>query len=192
MSRGLKIGLAVGGGLLLLCCIAGVIIYFTVVRTIQQAVVLDPVAAAKVGHEIVDYRLPDGYQETAAMTILGMKMVIIGPQSQASGQMGLVLAQLPTGTGNQEQWQQQMQQSWEQQGGQSSQNYHVVGTEQVTIRGQSVTLTVSEGQSTNGTVTRQVFGVFTNKGGNMVMLMAAGDKESWNQQALDQFLGSIQ
>jgi hypothetical protein len=67
----------------------------------------------------------------------------------------------------------------------------VVGTQKATIRGQSVTLTISEGASGSSEATmRQVTGVFNGKDG-IVMLMAMGDVDRWDQTMLDQFLASI-
>ena len=192
MSRGLKIGLAVGAGVLLLCCIVSVVVYFVVQNTLKNAVTTDPAEAAAIGHEIVDYTLPRGYEEQMAMTILGMKILAIAPTAGGQDPMVLMLMQFPASVQmSREEMERQMRQAWQQQGGKQDQNYTVVGTEEVTIRGGTVTLTVSESKSEDGIVTRQVVGAFPGKDERMVLLMAMGDKDSWDQEALDEFLRSI-
>jgi hypothetical protein len=196
MSRGVKITLIVVAVVLVLCCAGGAVAFLVggslFGRAVSQAVVQDPAQAAKVGHEIVDYTLPPGYQEVFAMNMVGIKMVAISQPDKSGDTMALMLMQFPaTSNLDQEQMEQQMQQAWSQQSQRGTVNMQVVGTQKVTIRGQSVMLTVSEGTSgSSDATTRQVTGVFTGKGG-FVMLMAMGDKNRWDQTALDTFLASI-
>jgi hypothetical protein len=60
----------------------------------------------------------------------------------------------------------------------------------ITIRDQSTTLSIYEGTDNNGNMVRQAFTSFTGENG-IVMFMAAGDTESFDQAAVDQFLESI-
>jgi len=191
MSRGVKIALVVVAVLLVLCCIGGIAAYFITQRVVSRAVSTNPVQATQTGHEIVDYTLPPGYHEVFAMNMGIIKMVAIGPQDESTDTMGLVLMQFPTGSNlSQEEMERQMSQALAQQGRGGFENMQVVGTQQVTIKGQTVTLTASEGSGSSGVVHRQVTGVFPGKDG-LVMLMAFGAKDKWNQQALDEFLASI-
>jgi hypothetical protein len=70
---------------------------------------------------------------------------------------------------------------------------HVVGTRQVTLKGQAVTLTVSEstGDEASGEALREVMGTFRGQGGASVMLMATGMASQWDDAALDAFVASI-
>jgi hypothetical protein len=192
MTKTTKIILAVCAGLLVLCCGALAIGYFFVSRTIGQSVAMSPAEMSRVGHEIADYSLPAGYVEKMAISVLGMKIVGIGPSSSSDNMM-LMLMQIPTtGTTNQEELERQMRQAWDQQGSTQSQNYTVVGTREVTVRGEKVILTISEASSQGeSTATRQEIGVFTGKSEKMVMFMAMGDKESFDENVVDEFLGSI-
>ena len=93
-----------------------------------------------------------------------------------------------------EEMQRQMTQAMQQQGQGRAMQTHVVGTQAATIKGQPVTLTVSEGEVTEGsdagTIFRQVMGVVPGKDGT-AMLMAMGKKDTWDQATLDSFLASI-
>ena len=195
MSKGVKIALVVVVVLLVLCCMGGLGFYFITQRVVSQAVIDDPAKAGTLGHEIVDYNLPDGYRELGGMNALVFKMVFIGPTSTNRDSMFIVLMQIPTGANmDQEEMQRQMTQAMQQQGQGRNIRAHVVGTQTATIKGQPVTLTVSEGEVTEGneagTLFRQVIGVFPGKAGT-AMLMAMGKKDTWDQATLDSFLASI-
>jgi hypothetical protein len=192
MSRGVKIALVVIGIVLVLCCIGGVATYFITARAVGQAFTTDSKQAAKIGHEIVDYTLPSGYQEQGGIKMVGIKMVIIAEHrtSQSGDRMALTLMQFPAGLNlSQEDMERQMSQTLAQQGQRGSEPLQVVGTQKVTVKGQPVTLTISEASGSEG-VHRQATGVFPGKDG-LVMLMAFGTKADWDQATLDQFLASI-
>jgi hypothetical protein len=195
MSRGVKIALVVVVILLGLCCMGGAAFFLISQRVVSQAFTDDPAKAATLGHEIVDYSLPDGYRELGGMNALVFKMVFIGSTSKTSDSMFIVLMQIPAGTTmDREEMQRQMTQAMQQQGRDRNFQAHVVDTQTVTIKGQPVTLTVSEGQVTEGSdagaTFRQVIGVFPAKDGT-AMLMVMGNKDTWDQAALDSFLASI-
>jgi hypothetical protein len=192
MSKGVKIALVVIGGVLVLCCIGGVIAFLIAGRAVGQAFTTDQTKAAQIGHEIADYTLPSGYQEQGGMNMAGIKMVVIAePRTSQSGdRLALTLMQFPAGLNlSQEDMERQMSQTLAQQGQRSNEPMQVVGTQKVTIKGQPVTLTLSEGNGSAG-VHRQATGVFPGKGG-LAMLMAFGSKADWDQAAFDQFLASI-
>jgi hypothetical protein len=195
MSRGVKIALVVVVILLGACCIGGAALYFISQRVVSQAVTDDPAKAATLGHEIVDYSLPDGYRELGGMNALVFQMVFIGTGSKTGDSMFIMLMQIPAEANmDQEEMQRQMTQAMQQQGQGRNLQTHVVGTQTATIKGQPVTLTVSEGTVTEGndagTVFRQVIGVFPGKNGT-AMLMVMGKKDTWDQATLDSFLASI-
>ena len=195
MSKGVKIALVIVVILLGLCCVGGAAFYFISQRVVSQAFTDDPAKAATLGHEIVDYSLPDGYRELGGMNALVFKMVFIGSASKTSDSMFMILMQIPAGANmSPEEMQRQMTQAMQQQGKGRAMQTHVVGTQTATIKGQPVTLTVSEGEVTQGSETgsvyRQVMGVFPAKDGT-AMLMVMGNKDTWNQATLDSFLASI-
>ena len=191
MSRNTKIILAVVGGLIGVCCL-GLLVVALVAPAALSSIIGDaisssPEAAAATGQEIATYTLPAGYQEEAALNFLSTKMVII---SNDSNDMGLVLMQFPSSYGSEEQMREQIQQSWGQQTGQSGANMELIEERPITIRDQSTTLAIFEGTDNNGNTVRQAFTSFTGNDG-VVMFMAAGDTDSFDQAAVDQFLESI-
>ncbi len=193
MNKNTKIILGISAGIVLLCCVALAGVYFYLQRVGAQAISMSPEEKARVGHEIADYTLPEGYEEVMAMSVAGIKMVIIGPSSSfTTGETALTLMQMPTAGYSQEEMERQMRQAWERQGGSPSQGYTSVGTREATVRGQKITLTISEaGSQGQDKIMRQEIGIFTGKNEKMVMFMAMGEKGSFNEDIVDEFLGSI-
>jgi hypothetical protein len=191
MSRNTKIALAVVGGLVGVCCLGLVIVVFAAPALLTSvfggAVSSSPEEAAATAHEIVDYELPPGYQEEAAMDILTTKFAVI---TNDSNDMTLMLMQLPSTMTNEEDLRRQIQQSWSQQSGQSGANMELVEEQPITVRDQSTTLTIMEGTDTNGNTVRQAITSFAGENGTVVF-MAAGNTGSWDQDAVDQFIESI-
>ena len=66
----------------------------------------------------------------------------------------------------------------------------VVGQQQVTVRGQTVTLVLSEGTNSSGQPYRTLTGVFQGKGGPALLSVEA-PLSQWNQAEVDAFLASI-
>lgn len=191
MSRNTKIVLAIIGGLVAVCCLGIIILTLVAPAALASifggAVSSSPEDAAATGAEIATYTLPAGYQEEGALNLLGTKMVII---SNESNDMGLVLMQFPSSYGSEEQMREQIQRSWGQQTGQSGTNMTLIEERPITILDQSTTLDIYEGTDSNGNTFRQAFTSFTGDNG-IVMFMAAGDADTFDQTAVDNFLESI-
>ncbi len=191
MSREVKIVLGLGVAVVLLCGIACVSMYLIGMYTLPKVITSDQEQAAKIGHEIADYTLPPGYYELVAMNVLGAKWVVIGQDN--SDALVIMLMQFPAGSNmSQEEMEQQMTRSLAQQNQGTAADFEIVGTEKVTIRGQQVTLTTREGQSSSDPDInlRQVVGVLPGPD-NIVMLMAMGMVKEWDETAFDSFLASI-
>ncbi len=193
MSKNTKIILAISAGVVVVCCGLALIAYFYFGRALGRSITMNPADKSRIGHEIADYTLPEGYEEMMAVNMLGLKMVVIGSSSSSSDQTVLMLMQMPTtGNMNQEEMQRQMRQAWEGQAGKQSQNYTVVGTRDVTVRGDTVTLTISESTAQGSEmVMRQEMAIFTGASEKMVMFMAMGEKDKFEEGIVDEFLGSI-
>jgi hypothetical protein len=191
MSRNAKIALAVIGGLVAVCCLGAVILLLVAPAALTSifggAVSSSPEEAASTGQEIATYTLPAGYQEQGALDLFGTKMVAI---TGDSGDTTLILMQFSSAVGSEEQMREQIQQSWGQQTGQSGTNMQLIEERPITVRDQSTTLTIMEGTDQNGNTVRQAFTSFTGENG-IVMFMAAGNADSFDQEAVDDFLESI-
>src|SRR5512141_1113065 len=96
----LWIGLG-AAALFCICAVAvAVFLFYRVGKQVADSTKIDPTAASKAAHEIVDsYELPAGYQERMAMNIMFYSFVMIGPdpQSTGSGDPIIMLAQFEAG-----------------------------------------------------------------------------------------------
>jgi phosphate/sulfate permease len=187
----LWIGLGVAA-LFCICAVAvAVFLFYRVGKQVADSTKVDPEAAAKAAHEIVDsYELPAGYQERMAMNIMLYSFVMIGPDDTAntSGPI-IMLAQFQTGV-DQEQMEQQLRQSMEQQSGNRGMDMHLVEVKKMTIRGDETDVAIYEGSDQSGNTLRQLLASFPGKNGT-AMLMIMGDAQEWDQTVIDNFINSI-
>ena len=189
MSRNVKYSLLLVGAVFILCCGGAIGTYFVGRALLQQVVATTPEEAARIGRQIADYDLPVGYREQIGMNMGAIKMVMIAPESTLPG-LFISLMQFQAGTTDVETMRAQMEQSLTQQTGSQSTQMEVVGTEDVTIKGETVTLTIREGKTENGDTLRQVTGIFPGKDGP-AMLMLMGSADNWDEEAVDSFITSI-
>lgn len=189
-NRGIWIAVGVVGAL---CLVASVVTFFVIRQIgtqVGQALKTDPAEMAAVSDKIAQYDMPPGYSTKMAMSIMMYELVMLGPTNPGSGSMTIMFMQFSGSTGlDQEQMQEQVRQSFEQQSGQRGVQMTVVETRQETIRGEQVTVTISEGGST-GLMMRQLMTVFTGKGGPTV-LMIQGAASDWDEGLISNFLHSI-
>ncbi len=188
MSRNKKILLGIGGVLALCLCAAGiaVLVFGVGASKVVQSFKTDPTSIAQVSSRIADFDVPAGYQPSMAMSILSYDYVMLTPQA---GRQSMVIA-LMQFKGLNSPDMQQMRQSMEQQSGQAGANLRVVKTYQTTIRGESTTVTIQEGNTGAGADIRQLLAIFNGKGGP-TMLMIEGPVDGWDQSLVDQFIASI-
>jgi len=183
------------GAAVLFCCgtvlVAG-LVFWQAGKKIQEGVSADPEAAAEAAHKIIDYDLPEGYQEQMAMEIVFYSFVVIAPEGSSGMSNGPVfmLAQFQSGMVNQEQMEQQLRQSLEQQSSHPGLSMELVKMEEQTIRGEQTQVATYEGTDENGNVLRQVITSFPGKDGT-AMLMIMGPAELWDQDLIDAFIESI-
>lgn len=189
MSKGCKTAIVVGIVLAILCCIACTFVSIVIHYTMSGTVAAGPEQAAVIGHEIVDYSLPAGYAEVFGTSLFKLKWVVIASDNQDA--LSMMLMQIPQRSGmTPEEMQSVMAELFAQQGEYSPSSLQIVETRQVTVKGQPVTLTISESESDLGETMRQAVAVFPGKDG-LAMLMAMGDAQTWDQEVLDEFLASI-
>jgi len=190
----LWIGLG-AAALFCLCAVAvAVFLFYRVGKQVADSTKIDPEAAAKAAHEIVDsYELPAGYQEQMAMNIMLYSFVMIAPEKAGTGdgRPFIMLAQFETGSGvSQDQMEQQLRQSLEQQAGSRGTDLHLVEVKKMTIRGDETDVAIYEGTDQSGDAVRELLTTFPGKGGT-AMLMIMGDANQWDQTAIDNFIKSI-
>ena len=191
MSRSTRIILAVIAIALFLCCVAGLVVALLGTRLIGRAVITDPDRVATISSQIASFDIPPGYKEMFASNVAGVKMVTLSPADPQAGFMVIMLLQLPAPTGrNQKEMERQMERALVQQTGVGSADLEVTGQEQVTIKGETVALTVRDGTTQDGQALHQVSGLFPGQGGP-TLLVITGLTEDWDQSAVDRFIASI-
>lgn len=192
MSRNTKIILGILAALIVICACTAVIMVILgqqVSKVAKEAIVNDPAKVAEVADKIATYTAPPGYKQTA-MSILGFDMILLTPTDSQPDNM-IILMQFPASANlSREEMEKQMQQSVNQQFKTGDFQMNVVDQTETLIRGETTTLTISEGTNSNGVTIRQVTGVFRgNNGTALVTIMAPADR--WNQDQVDAFLRSI-
>ncbi|MBN2549663.1 MAG: hypothetical protein JXB15_10925 [Anaerolineales bacterium] len=193
MSREMKIFLAVIGVLVVGClcaCLVGFLLLRSAGSMISNAVVDDPAKVAEIASGMAEYDLPSGYKQVG-MDFLGVYQAIFLAVDNETEQPIFMLARFNAlGTINQEEFENQMKEVMQQQYSSAGVQWKVVGSMPVTIRGQEVTLTQSEGADSSGKTMRNLLGMFNGQNGP-VLLMVMGSVDNWDQAMIDQFIASI-
>jgi hypothetical protein len=189
-NRNIWIAVAVVGVLCLVACGVAFLVFRQVGTKVTEAIKTDPAEVSAVSDKIAQYDLPPGYQAQMSMSLFVYDMVMIGPAQSGSSSMIIMLMQFNGGAGlDQAQMEEQMRQAFEQQGGQPGAQMRVVETREETIRGEQVTVTISEGGSQGATL-RQWVTVFKGNGGPTV-LMIQGATSDWDNKLITDFIHSI-
>ena len=145
---------------------------------------------ARVGSEITDYTVPDGFGSPYRMHI--GEIISIGYASQSKN-THILLTQFPEETTfNVEEMLKLIShhvtdsdRSW------YNSQATLLEEKPVTIRGQETTLTISEGTSLEGGTYRSAAATFQGRGGP-ALVMIAGPIEEWNIKIVETFIASIQ
>lgn len=189
-NRNIWIAVAVVGVLCLVACVIAFFVVRQVGTKVTDAIKTDPSDVSAVSDKIAEYDLPPGYEAQMSMSLYVYDLVMIGPSPTGSSGMMIMLMQFNGGAGlDQAQMEEQMRQAFEQQGGQPGAQMKVVETRAETIRGEQVTVTISEGTS-QGITLRQWVTVFKGNGGPTV-LMIQGSTSDWDDELIADFIHSI-
>jgi hypothetical protein len=143
---------------------------------------------ARAQEKIAEFDIPPGY-EPMAMSMFMYDMVYLTPTDSENDPMIMLMQYSGFSSGDSEQVAEQLKQAAEQQSGQPGMSMKVVDTFEDVVRGQTVTVTVSEADY-QGFIMRQWMTVFQgNKG--PVILMIQGSAATWDDQLVDDFVKSI-
>lgn len=186
-SRKLLIGFAVVGAICF--CMAGIGFFGLreFGKRFESMANGDPTAVAQMREKIADFDVPPGYR-TTGMPMVIYDAIMLMPE-QTSGPMIILMQYSGVTTASREEMEQSLRQAAEQQSRQSGTPMQVVDSFETVIRGETVTVTVSEG-STQGLVLRQWITIFEGNNG-LVIFMAQGIAQQWDEQLLNDFLQSI-
>ena len=156
----------------------------------EQSVSESPQVAVKVGGEIADFEVPEGFGSPYSIHFSDVSMIMYKSQSDRSH---LMVAQFPKNTSiNVEEMLRQIKQG---SGDPHSIWYSVEMTllEQrpVTVRGQETMLNISEGTSSDGITYRTATATFQGRGGPALVMVGA-TLDEWNIEMVEGFIASIQ
>jgi hypothetical protein len=197
MDKSTRNILIVIGSLLVVCgCISAAVFatglwsFGRFVNWAEQSVSESPEVAVRVGSEIADFEIPDGFGSPYSVHFGDVTMV--GYQSE-NEKSHILLAQFPEGTSiNVDEMLKEISEYSD------DPNSIWYGTEAtlieqkiVAIRGQETTLNISEGTSSEGITYRSATATFQGRGGPALVLVA-GSLDEWNVDMVDAFIESIQ
>ncbi len=197
MDKTTKMILIIIGSVLLICvCAAGVIFatglwsFANIIKWADSNTSENPQEVARVGGEIADFEIPEGFGSPYGMHLGDITMVGYVSESRNSH---ILLTQFPEGTSvntNEvlkliSQYSDDPNSRW------ADTHTEVIEEKPVTIRGQESTLTVSEGISSDGISYRTAVANFEGLGGPS-LVMIAGPVEEWDIEMVEAFIASIQ
>ena len=184
------------GSLIILCACTVTALLFTglwslgnVVKWSDNATTETPQVAVRIGSEIADFDIPEGFSSPYGVHFGDVNMVGYTSQSERSH---ILLAQFPQGTGiNVDEM---LRQISERPGDPNSIWYRtetsLIEEKAVTIRRQETTLRISEGTSSEGVTYRTATATFQGNGGpSLVMVVAPIDE--WDIELVEKFILSI-
>jgi hypothetical protein len=197
MDKTTRTVLIVIGVIVVLCACAVVAVFVTglwsfnrIARVAEQSVSESPQVAVRVGAEIADFEVPEGFGSPYSIHFGDVTMLNYQSRSERSH---ILLAQFPEGTSiNVE----EMLRLIEEGSGDPNSIWYNTDTtllEQipVTIRGRETVLNISEGTSSENVAYRSATATFQGRGGP-ALVMVAGPLSEWDQEMVEKFISSIQ
>ncbi len=191
MTRNTKILIGIVGSLFLLCgCVAVIVLGgmgafgMAIARTVET----NPGKVQEVAGQIADFQLPENYRSEASVALGDYTFVSYAP---GDGHSHIQLVQVPNSVHvDQAALERYAEQANPGTGRNRYSNIRTVGQTQATIRGQNVTLVISEGTNRDGQTYRVMTGIFQGKGGPTLLSIEA-PVSSWNQAEVDAFIASL-
>jgi len=187
-SKKLLIGFAIVG--MICMCIAGVTFlgFRTLGNRFEDMANGEPTSVARAQEKIAEFDIPPGY-EPMAMSMFVYDMIYLTPSDSEYDPMIMLMQFSRATAGDPEQMAEQLRQAAEQQTDQPGLSMEMVDSFEEVIRGQTVTVTVSEASYQGFTMRQWVTMCQGNKG--PVILMIQGIAETWDEQLVDDFIKSI-
>lgn len=197
MNKTTKTVLIVIGSILVVCgCMASAVFatglwsFGKFVSWADESVRESPQVAVRLGSEIADFKVPEGFGTPYSihfgdMTLIGYKSL--------SERSHLVLAQFPQGTSlNVDEMLRIMREGsnnpksiWH------NTEMELVEQKSINIRGEECMLNISEGTSSDGGEFRSATAKFEGRGGPS-LLMIAGPVDEWDTDMMEEFISSLE
>ena len=197
MDKSTKTILIVIGSILLVCLCATVGIFATglwsfgqFVNFVDQSVSESPQEAVRLGSEIADFEVPEGFGSPYSVHFGNVTMIAYKSSNEKSH---ILLAQFPDGTSiDKDEMLKQIRE------GSSDPNNIWYNTETVlveqkpvTICGQETTLNISAGTTTDDVEFRMATATFEGRGGP-ALVMVMGPLDGWDIEMVEAFIASIE
>jgi hypothetical protein len=171
------------GGLLLI----GVAVIAIGVYWVSKNMTMDPAQVETAAQEILQFDKPAGFQGVMSMSMMGVKMAVLGAGEGGPSRAALMLMSIPAGATNTEEMQRQLEQAMKQQG---------QGTEEITekrpnetfkIRGEDTVAQVGAGGANHIQYT------LTTKGasGSPVLIVLTGSEQLLTRDWVQDFLDTV-
>ena len=197
MNKTTKTVLITIGSILVLCACVAAAVFATglwsfgrFVNFSEQSVSESPQVAVRVGAEIADYEVPQGF--VSAYGVHLGDLTLFGYQSP-SARSHILLAQFPEGTSiDLDEMLRRIQEvSGDPNNIWSNTDMTLVEQRPVTIRGQETMLSISEGTSSEDVPYRKATATFQGRGGT-ALVMVAGPVGECDIEIVEEFVSSIQ
>lgn len=197
MDKTTKTVLIVIGVIVVLCACAVVAVFVTglwtfntIARVSEQSVSGIPQEVVRVGADIADFEVPEGFGSPYGVHFGEVFMLVYTSQSERSH---ILLAQFPEGAGMDAE---EMLRQLEGSPGNPDRIWFRSETElieqrPITIRGEQTALSIHEGTSSEGATYRMAIAPFPGRGGPALAMVVAPVDE-WDIAAVEEFFASIQ
>lgn len=189
MSRGVKILLGTLAAIFALGILAAGALVASLPKLGNAFVssVTDSANTRRIGAQIADYRLPPGYRELMALDLLGNRFLTIGP-AQKHGTI-IMLFQTNEAKLDPKDVEGRFTAQFNDRASSSCKEFHAIGKETLPIAGNATAFSIAECER-DGVRRRQEAGIFELRG-HPTMLMASGQADQWNAQAIHAFAASL-
>lgn len=177
--------------LLISCCacsVGGILLsksglqYFTTKMLVQN-----PVEIRQIADQIMDYELPPGFSEQAAVNLFGLGDMVMTTNSDGSQVIAFIQMNSSVLLDS-EQIRQQMMRSME---SSNTANFELVDSWTATIRDQNVVVQEFKGDNNQAVTMRQLTTVFEGKSGSVFLIVTSQD-DNWRQEEIETFFASIE
>lgn len=197
MDKSTKTALIIIGAILLVCAVAAMAILTTGLWALgkfatwaDRSISESPEVAIRVGSEIADYQVPNGFGSPYIVHFGDVSMVGYTSGSERSH---ILLAQFPVGT--HVDVNALLKQISTGSGQPDSVWYNtettLIDEKPVLIRGEECILNISEGTSSEGTTYRSAVATFEGRGGPSLVLIST-PMDEWDMDLVEAFIASIQ
>lgn len=178
---------AVVACLCLVSCAVGALLFQRIGSAVSGAVEMDPQEVSSAIDKVASIEVPANFKPGTSMDLLGMTFVLY---EGTDGQSGMVVLQMPAAMELNDANIRQLEEQLERQSGRNLDNFKVIDQYDTTIRGEPGKVIVQEGTS-EGADFRQMLVIFQGRSG-MAMLSILGPTSSWDQDAYDRMVQSIE